>query len=182
MPIPYDQINAQLDLEYDCQHQESDIRLCKHRNAWRICDQCLTCGRRLTVHPKSALDQVDFLDIPHFDDGLPLTYKKRRQARRKELVDEAKAAERVDFWRKYNTYLQSTEWKAKRERVYRRERLVQNRQDPRCQQCYENEGCFVHHTSYRNVFEERTHQLILVCSACHDEIHGVPPWPEEAVG
>jgi transcription elongation factor Elf1 len=181
MSIPYSDLEIILDAEFTCNHSNQEARVKLYRKSARVMLQCTACGHKLDTFPKDDIDPADLVTMPFFDDSLARLYKAKRQARRRELIAEYKAEEKADFWRKYSAYLSSDEWKAKRERVYRRERIVQNRPDPRCQQCYENEGCFVHHTSYRNVFEERTHQLILVCAGCHDEIHGVPPWPEGVV-
>jgi hypothetical protein len=180
MAIDYTEINNQLDLEFPtCEHSDPEARLTKYRGAWRVCFQCGNCGKKLDMLPKGELDQDDLLHMPLFDSDLPKLYRQRRQARRRELVAEAKAAERYEWHRAYEKYLASPEWKARRERVYRRERLYQGRDDVLCTNCLERPAEVVHHLHYRRAFRELTSDLTVFCHRCHsEEAHGFPLWPE----
>jgi hypothetical protein len=181
MALDLTAVNYQLDLEFPpCDHTESDIRVCKYRNAFRICYQCVTCGKRLDVLPKSAADQADMMDMPLFDDDLPRAYRQRKQARRRELIAEAKAAEKAEWARQYTLYLQSDQWKEIRQRVIRREQIYQHCEGtPLCTQCFSRPGALCHHLSYRNVGRECLVDLAWWCHTCHDSYHGIPSWPEE---
>jgi hypothetical protein len=172
-------VEQQLDAEYTCLHPTTEVRRKQYARSSRLYRQCTICGTSLGSVPQRDLPPPPeaLAAVPEYDDSLSAIWKQRRKARRKELVTEHKAAEKAAWWRKYNEYLASDAWREKRERVFRRERLLQRTQTPLCQECYERPGAITHHTSYRNVFSERTHELILVCSRCHDAIHGVLPWP-----
>jgi hypothetical protein len=183
MPINYGDIDLQLDVEFHCDHSETELRRRRYKTFQRIFLQCMTCGSTIQPVPKSELDEEGIDDIPHLDEDLPRLHKQRRQARRKELIEHHKAEEKAAWSRKYTLYMQSLEWKERRQRVLRREQVYQNREVPLCTECWQKPGEVCHHLSYRHVFAERTHELALICHACHDKYHGIPPWePLQAPG
>ena len=72
--------------------------------------------------------------------------------------------EREEWWRKYNAYLLSAQWKAK-------SRAVIRRADGICEGCLSRPATQAHHVTYRHVFNELLWELRAVCSKCHDFIH-----------
>ena len=64
----------------------------------------------------------------------------------------------------YRSYLSSTAWRKKRDRVLRRDKHT-------CQTCGVKAAHLeVHHRTYERVGRERLGDLITLCSACHDVI------------
>jgi 5-methylcytosine-specific restriction endonuclease McrA len=70
-------------------------------------------------------------------------------------------------YKKYNVdYLNSAEWKIKREKVLVRDNYL-------CQECKNKTAQVVHHKTYENIFNEPLEDLIALCHECHTEIHRV---------
>lgn len=65
---------------------------------------------------------------------------------------------------KYNNYLQSEEWKLKRNEALIRDNNL-------CQVCKINSAEEVHHITYINLLNENLEDLLSVCKICHTEIH-----------
>lgn len=72
---------------------------------------------------------------------------------------EQEAADR-DWWRRYNAYLQSPAWQARRAAVFKRAKSI-------CEACGKARAVEVHHKSYRYVGCEPLFDLAAVCSDCH---------------
>ena len=68
---------------------------------------------------------------------------------------------------KYFEYLQSVEWYVKRNAKL----WIANY---KCQLCNKKEShLHVHHTTYKNVGNERPEDLIVLCKACHEKFHNI---------
>lgn len=74
------------------------------------------------------------------------------------------------WWAKYNGYLRSPEWHAKRIKVLRRDQY-------RCQACLESEAVQVHHKTYQHLYDEPLFDLESVCVPCHERLHTKPICP-----
>lgn len=74
---------------------------------------------------------------------------------------------RTERRRNYLTYLQSPEWQAKRA-------AVSERSGGMCEACGKVRGLDVHHKTYARLTDERLDDLLHVCRACHESIHGGP--------
>ena len=69
------------------------------------------------------------------------------------------------FWEAYNLYLQSDEWKAKREKIL-------GRRGRKCFACKEKKtGLQLHHVTYERVGHERNTDLVILCKECHEIAH-----------
>ena len=81
------------------------------------------------------------------------------------------------WWRTYDNYLKSSEWKVKRI-------LVMERDNGTCRRC-RVKADHVHHLSYERVGAESLSDLVAVCAGCHKWIHSrngrawSPSLPEE---
>jgi 5-methylcytosine-specific restriction endonuclease McrA len=75
---------------------------------------------------------------------------------------------------KYRDYLKSPKWWLIRDLVLKRDKRL-------CQGCLTNEATQVHHLTYRHLFNEFMFELISVCSACHQRLHGPDPQAGEAL-
>jgi hypothetical protein len=65
---------------------------------------------------------------------------------------------------RYETYLQSSQWKARRKYI-----LTAGRH--RCQVCSSKDALHVHHRSYKRLGDERIDDLVVLCKTCHDLFH-----------
>lgn len=66
---------------------------------------------------------------------------------------------------KYAAYLLSDEWKAKREKVLKRDKY-------RCKICKSTKKLNVHHKTYKRIYNERLRDLVTLCQEpCHRRIH-----------
>ena len=118
-------------------------------------------------------------------DKLPMVNQNKRDERldfiqneSKDFYNEVKRLRQAKFekeredktglwWQQYKTYLQSPEWRKKRE-------LVLKRDNYRCQSCLTGLATQVHHTSYALVDfkgSEPCFDLTSICAACHELIH-----------
>lgn len=111
--------------------------------------------RKLTTHQKKyapPFDQLGRLEVKNEID--------HQYALRREQFNSAA------WWRVYTSYLNSAEWKDKREKVLQRDEYL----------CVEHRrGCTrtateVHHLTYKNVGNEPLEDLSSVCHHCHAEI------------
>lgn len=96
-------------------------------------------------------------------------YQRHRLAERERARREQ---EDRDFWARYDAYLASPEWAAKRE-------LVLQRANHRCEGCGQRPATIAHHLTYAHVFDELLFELVAVCRPCHDRLHpdrGGPRW------
>jgi 5-methylcytosine-specific restriction endonuclease McrA len=65
----------------------------------------------------------------------------------------------------YQEYLQSDEWKYKRDMMIR----LRNYE---CELCHRSPSdLHVHHKTYENVCNERVRDLMVVCRKCHEHLH-----------
>lgn len=67
---------------------------------------------------------------------------------------------------KYHIYLQSEEWKQKRNTVI-------EKAGHKCQVCNSAKELQVHHRTYERIFKEDLSDLIVLCSSCHKKFHNI---------
>lgn len=66
---------------------------------------------------------------------------------------------------KYIEYLDSSEWKIKRDKVF-------DLKGRKCQRCPNNIHIHVHHGTYENIYNENIEkELFVLCKNCHEEYH-----------
>lgn len=78
-----------------------------------------------------------------------------------------------DFWRWYDTYLQTPEWETRRKAVMARARNT-------CEGCQAADATQVHHLTYERVGNEMLFDLVAVCDDCHAQIHNPDAAKREA--
>jgi 5-methylcytosine-specific restriction endonuclease McrA len=66
---------------------------------------------------------------------------------------------------RYQEYLKSDKWKAKRLRVLQRDNFI-------CQKCGDR-AWQVHHKTYERIFNEHPSDLVSLCGDCHKDIHKI---------
>ena len=82
------------------------------------------------------------------------------------IADGKAALAKGDWLRQYSQYLQSPEWRAKRDLVLKRDNYV-------CQACLNALATQVHHKSYEFVDlagSEPAFDLVAICTPCHDKV------------
>lgn len=174
-----DEMREQISAIYaDCQHPDVQLRQIPQRGgSVRIQELCLVCGTSIgQALKKSSFEElppvVDF-DVEKFREE----YDRSRQRRYDDLIQKA-VEEQVErnskTSRRYEEYLRSPEWKAKRQKVLARAKHV-------CEGCLEAPAEEIHHLSYDNFGDELLFQLVALCRPCHakcfsilDELNGEP--------
>jgi len=66
----------------------------------------------------------------------------------------------------YKKYLKSEEWRQLRIDLY-------DFRGSKCEKCGSTKNLQVHHKHYSNIFNEEPEDLIVLCSRCHAETHGL---------
>lgn len=151
--------------EPDCCQNPSLIKV-RHKisnGSYNIRDQCKNCGK---INTKSySHKSYDINGLPESDIS--------RNAIRLEIIDENYQTKRKWFSEHkeknfsinkihpdYPAYLETEEWKTKRELVFKRDNY-------KCQSCLKNRADQVHHLNYKNIFNEPLFELISICTECH---------------
>lgn len=129
----------------ECEHLTQELR-------YRITDagrrryvyQCIDCGEPVKRVPHS---EAIGTEAP-FNERL----LKMRQDKQQD-----------EWFIKYNEYLSSPQWRARR-------RLVLARDNYTCQACLLAPADEVHHLTYAHVFNEPLFDLISICRRCHETV------------
>jgi hypothetical protein len=80
-------------------------------------------------------------------------------------MDEREQARDPAWMSRYNDYLGSPEWEARRQKIFLRSGGV-------CECCHEAPATQVHHLTYARVGREALFDLRAVCPPCHEALHG----------
>lgn len=161
---PYEEARA----FFRCIHEKTQIRYKVYSNGTQhYFEQCLNCGCQVGTaipHKNIPSDNV----IVRWDEGLEAGH----QFQIDEMANQIRA-ERDELWRnrqtewdqKYAVYIQSDQWKDKRQRVLKRDNNL-------CQGCLRRTAQEVHHLTYRYPLgKEPLFALVSVCQYCHDALH-----------
>lgn len=66
----------------------------------------------------------------------------------------------------YTEYLQSEEWKYKREEVFLSKWKL-------CQKCWSDQYLHIHHWTYLRLWKEKMKDLFVLCWSCHKKLHEI---------
>lgn len=169
---PWRDIKAEIKASYthemppyfsDCEHEgNKELRLATIANGGKqLRYQCLDCGELIGSAVKML--GVDLSTISPVDEFLRKRTEQQRTAR--STANAKLDAVLQEAWSKYyNAYLQTPEWKAKRETVLRRGNGV-------CEGCGRTMAEHVHHRTYENLGDEFLFELVALCRNCHQKIH-----------
>jgi len=148
---------------HDCLHEKCEPRRhVKSNNITVVRLQCLDCGRSLRELPKSE-HQVELLAV--FD----LSIQERLEAKQNQEWQAEQERHRLkesDWWKGYNSYLETDHWRRIREIVTLR--------DHNCQICFHNRATQAHHVSYesyKKFGKSFSVECVGLCKFCHDSIH-----------
>jgi len=131
-----------------------------------FCLQCLVCGEKKgewISHWKIPKDARD--GSKEFDEELRASCQKKQRALSAQAFAEKKRSEKQAFDQWYSEYIQTYEWKLKREAVLARCNWL-------CEGCRKQKATVVHHVTYSHVGNELLFQLVGLCRDCHDKVHG----------
>ena len=150
----------------DCKHLNTETRKMSHCNQIKL--QCLDCGMSVGHAIKhSAIAPNVLAEIQEFDQEFRDLMIEKRSAELKEEFKAKRAQWEAEFperHAKYIDYLNTPEWKAKRE-------LVIDRENGICQGCRSAPIQEVHHATYKTLGNELLFQLVGLCSPCHRRAH-----------
>ena len=143
---------------YTCQHKGAT--LCRARDAAGrayYIKQCQRCYK----HVGSAVgrDRVTGRE----PDEMPVNWDYFYELKRRVSVS-IRADQHAEWLDEHAEYLQSPEWKAKRQ-------LVMKRAGGICEGCGERRAIQVHHTTYAHWRHEFLWELKAVCEGCHARAH-----------
>jgi hypothetical protein len=160
----WDEINAQVQAEFACNHARERLALRVTANGKKqFVRQCIRCGQKSSALKHAELTQADMDAALPVDDELQRNWWQQRADRYQELRDKAVADEKEEWQRWYDAYLQTPKWKAKSRRILQR--------DPICQACLMRPSVQAHHLSYKHVGDEPLFDLVGVCLECHRKLH-----------
>lgn len=125
-----------------------------------VASQCIRCGRS---HGNVSKKGRDLSALPAWDDSLGERwwneYRQHWQSQRE--------AKNHSWWEKYESHMRSEKWQDLRRRVLKRAGGI-------CEGCGERKAVQVHHLTYERLGDEMLFDLVAVCLACHEKIHGHP--------
>ncbi len=164
-------INKKVDAAFTCGHQVVvRSRKIKSNGDPEIREQCQRCGEQIGhAIRKITMSQAQIDALPAWDDQIGVRYCTDRNRLHAETLADEKQRLLEDWRRRYNQYLDTAEWKRKRQLVLLREQSV-------CEGCRVAGAKEVHHLTYDDVGEEFLFQLVALCEGCHTRWHG-PPEP-----
>ena len=150
-----------------CEHPETQIRrksMSDGRPMFKL--QCVNCGRGVgtAIGARNVPDTSVEWD-QKAEDAYDASWIEQRKdgdsviAARLAEIDERRSL----WWTKYDIYLQSDEWMARRRKALERDKHL-------CQSCREAGASQVHHLTYAHAFNEPLFDLISVCKSCHDRL------------
>lgn len=127
---------------------------------------CTGCGERIGT-PLSQKERAWVDSLSWQSDELAGTYKQRRYEELQVVLlalARRQYAENGRFTASYRAYLQSPEWRARREKVMKRCGGF-------CEGCGDNSAVHVHHRTYRHFGNEFLFELLGLCRDCHERLH-----------
>jgi ribosomal protein S14 len=163
MAVDHSEVTRQVEAEFAC---NCTLRVLTYKVAangvrhYRM--QCRRCGNGTPVR-KSDYEPQQLESADEWDDEIGKEWGHKRFAGQTELLQAIRDDESSQWWQKYNEYLESDEWRAKRKRVLMRDMWL-------CQACLRRKATQVHHRTYEHVFNEPLFDLVSVCQTCHDEL------------
>jgi 5-methylcytosine-specific restriction endonuclease McrA len=131
-------------------------------NKYRLFYQCSICGyadRSKCLKQKIYDEQIRL----EFDERL---FKERNQnvSDEQNEISERFAIFKKSKYYKYQTYLDSDQWKELRQKVFARDNGI-------CFYCKTHKAEQVHHKHYLTLYKENLDDLESVCASCHHDIH-----------
>jgi hypothetical protein len=134
------------------------VRRVKKNGVVTVGHQCVICCAVRQV-PKNTVRNVDTL--PPCDETTRIWDVTAALSAQDRLEQDSE--KNREWWRRYNAYLATPQWRSRRNRVMRRAGGT-------CEACLEQPATEVHHTTYEHVCNEPLWELRAVCHECHEQI------------
>jgi len=152
-----------------CQHPQLSLpRARRDKHGLRHRRQCLSCGAAAgNAVSRANAERENGGPAAPFDEAFYERGRKREEAKRRAL-ETAHEEKRTAWWRWYDSYLQSPQWREKR-------RLVLRRANGICEGCLAERAVHVHHKTYAHVGNELLFELAALCDGCHERVHDDNP-------
>jgi len=149
-----------------CTHTTSELRLRTLSDGRaQYTYQCVTCGAQLRTIKKTAPEVLSLNEPPPpFNTDLQEGYWRQRWDARRSAQEQQREAESAAWWQRYDAYLQTSAWRAKRQKVLQRANGI-------CEGCGEARATQVHHLRYDHVGNEFLFELVAICIDCHQRLH-----------
>ncbi|UAB78651.1 HNH endonuclease [Erythrobacter sp. SCSIO 43205] len=125
--------------------------------------QCTKCG----FHEGAWIAKTKIRDLDSVPEGSSNAYDDYYDGRRRAwsvVQSDHFAQQDSQNALEYQEYLNSSEWRDKREKVLKRANGT-------CEGCLDRAATEVHHITYEHIGEEFLWELRAVCQQCHDRIH-----------
>jgi predicted HNH restriction endonuclease len=159
------------ELELECyRHNPTFVRKPIEGGRFQLRKQCQLCGK-VDLRNYKFSDVDDMSLVPMIDDILQSEYylkriqlyqeKREQEFQRKKEEWNNELEERRD---KYEEYLNSVDWKGKRNRIIAKYNF-------KCVLCFKPAEV-VHHLTYKRIYQEDERDLIPLCKSCHEFVHG----------
>lgn len=148
-----------------CPHASQFLVFFDARNqSRRFATQCSECYATVSVVKKSTLTDNEIESaIPRIDVDFSKVLEERGRVRDSMLAEVEQR--RLLHWRTgYEAYLQTSEWRAKRDIVLKRAQFT-------CEGCGISPATQVHHLTYDRVGHEMLFDLVAICADCHRQLH-----------
>lgn len=166
---------------WHCDHEQNELRRRDlPAGIVQVARQCLNCGAPVGKWLKHETVR-NIANLPAWDRECSELWKARerqymgeyREAMAKTAGVAIYAERSVElnqrsnrkFWERYDEYLSSPQWRSRRAKVLERAGGI-------CEGCREREATQVHHLNYQRIGREMLFDLVAVCEACHEGIHG----------
>lgn len=148
-----------------CEHKITDTRRKTHANGVVvIAKQCIACGNQCGAVPKNTVAASVLSAMKAWDATLADAYHTKRHEEWERRKKVSESSHNAAWWRWYEQYLQTPEWKTKRALVMARDKML-------CQGCREVPATEVHHLTYVRLGQEMLFDLVAMCRGCHEKIH-----------
>ena len=169
------EVYEQLQAEFHCDHTLHPVKYTKSNGVVCVRLQCAWCG---TSGGEKRKADYNLSALRDWDEDIVTRWSERREERRQELYEahnerrqqafeEERQQQSVEWWAKYNEYLQSRQWHTIRQRVLDRDAET-------CQACLKNKAAHVHHLTYdlyNRLGKSAAFELVAICRTCHEQIH-----------
>jgi hypothetical protein len=132
-------------------------------------EQCIDCGKLLARSLSHSLATSDTPDVD--EERVKAAIENERQQwieqsnQALQEINERREREAEEWWTKYNDYLCTPDWQARRALVLKRSGGI-------CEGCRERRATQVHHLNYNHVTNEFLWELVAICDVCHERVHG----------
>jgi 5-methylcytosine-specific restriction endonuclease McrA len=156
-----------------CKNRDAEyVRMITAGGTTQVKMQCRNCGKvsgqaigGFTAAQKSAMPLLDQERRDKNEEMRSIVthnyYNKLRELREQKFIKQ-----KQEWFAEYNKYLESPQWKRKREEVLKRDKYL-------CQACLDAYATQVHHKSYEFVDlqgNEPAFDLVAICVPCHNRI------------